>query len=315
MSDQYLVADIGATNARFALGDEAGLSKTTTFATSAFDSVAQMIDAARQELGVKRLSAGCFAIAGPVHDGVGKITNGNLRFAATEIASQLDCDMHIVNDFFALAHAVPVASELLQIGGNEDAVGVKALLGPGSGLGMSVLVPEQHGWKILSSEGGHADLAPGSPLEAELLVLLQQAHGHVCWETVLSGPGLVNLYQAVVTLWGAPAGDSETLTAEQISTRGVAIDDPVCHQTLEIFFGLLGSAAGNLALTVYATGGVYIGGGIVPGLSNFAEQSAMRRRFEERGPLTNLVSSIPLYVICDESPGLLGALRYLMQRR
>lgn len=314
MRDGYLVADIGATNARFAIGSEAGLGKTLTLASNGFATTAELIDAACRQLDGGQFEAGCLAIAGPVHGGIGKITNGNLHFAEAEIAKQLGCSLHVVNDFVALAHAVPVAENLRQIGGERTANGVKALLGPGSGLGMSVLVPQDQGWSIVSSEGGHADLAPGSPLEQELLVILQREHAHVCWETVLSGPGLVNLHRAVTVLWGESDG-VDPLTAEQITGRGVTVEDPVCHQTLEIFFGLLGAAAGNLAVTVCATGGVYIGGGIVPSLSGFAENSALRRRFEERGALTDMVAAIPLYVILDESPGLLGALRYLVQRR
>ena len=314
MSDGYLVADIGATHARFAIGSEAGLGKALTLVTNRFASSAELLDAACRQLDGGPFEAGCLAIAGPVDGGIGKLTNGNLHFAEAEIAEQLGCSLHVVNDFVALAHAVPVAENLRQIGGERTANGVKALLGPGSGLGMSVLVPQDRGWSIVSSEGGHADLAPGSPLEQELLTILQREHAHVCWETVLSGPGLVNLHRAVTVLWGASDG-ADPLTAEQITGRGVTVEDPVCHQTLEIFFGLLGAAAGNLAVTVCATGGVYIGGGIVPRLSRFAENSALRRRFEERGALTGMVSAIPLYVILDESPGLLGALRYLVQRR
>ncbi|MCZ6656930.1 MAG: glucokinase [Gammaproteobacteria bacterium] len=316
MSDRYLVGDIGATNARFALGSATGVGTTTTLATGEFGSATELIDAACHRLGIERFDEVCLAIAGRVSGGVAEITNGSLHFAEAEIAKHLDCDVRIVNDFFALAHAVPIATALAEIGGRPSADGVKALLGPGSGLGMSVLVPQDHGWLVVPSEGGHADLAPGSPLEREILGVLQQQHGHVCWETVLSGPGLVNLYQAVATVWGGSwDGSDEPLTAEQITGRGVTVEDPVCHQTLEIFFGLLGSAAGNLAVTVCATGGVYIGGGIVPGLSEFAKQSALRRRFEERGALTEMVRSIPLYVILDEAPGLLGALQYLMHGR
>ncbi|MFV2090661.1 MAG: glucokinase, partial [Pseudomonadales bacterium] len=112
------------------------------------------------------------------------------------------------------------------------------------------------------------------------------------------------LYRAVSTLWGA---EPKQMTTEEISLQGVAADDPVCHQTLEIFFGLLGAAAGNLALTVCARSGVYIGGGIVPKLRDFARTSPMRRRFDKRGELESFAAEIPLYLILDEDPGLIGA--------
>ncbi len=189
MSDRYLVADIGATNARFAWGSATGIGTTTMLATSEFGSATELIDAARHRLGIEQFDEACLAIAGRVSGGLAEITNGSLHFVQSEIAKQLDCDVRIVNDFFALAHAIPIVTALVEIGGQPSADGVKALLGPGSGLGMSVLVPQDHGWLVVPSEGGHADLAPGSPLEREILGVLQQQHGHVCWETVLSGPG------------------------------------------------------------------------------------------------------------------------------
>jgi glucokinase len=185
---------------------------------------------------------------------------------------------------------------------------VKVVLGPGSGLGMGILIPDQGGWQVLPSEGGHADLAPGNPLEQEILSLLQAKHGSVCWETVLSGPGLVNLYEVVCQLWGS---EPQAATPEWISAQGVAAIEPICHQTLELFFGLLGAAAGNLALTVCAYGGVYIGGGIVPALRDFAATSALRRRFEECCDLAGFTKDIPIYLILDEHPGLIGALACL----
>jgi glucokinase len=257
----------------------------------------------------------CFAVAGPVLEGAVEVTNGGLEFSVAELQTVLEAPVTLVNDFHALALAVPGLEDLAVIGGDPDRgrqQAVKAVLGPGSGLGMSVLVPVvAGGWQVLASEGGHADLAPGNPLEQELLAVLQTKHPGVCWETVLSGPGLVNLYEAVATLWGAKP---EPLGPEAISHRGVDADDPVCHQTLELFFALLGSAAGNLALTVCAQGGVYIGGGIVPGLLEFARSSPMRRRFDERVELQSLVADIPLFIILDEHPGLAGALACLRQQ-
>jgi glucokinase len=170
---------------------------------------------------------------------------------------------------------------------------------------MGALIPVGEGeWRVLASEGGHADLAPGNPLEQEVLSVLLARHGSVCWETVLSGPGLKNLYETVALMWGSePAG----LTPEEISAAGVNADDPICHQTLELFFAFLGAAAGNLALTLCARGGVYVAGGIVPTLREFARQSPLRRRFDERAGLEEYVVDIPLYLVLDEYPGLLGA--------
>jgi glucokinase len=309
-----LVADIGATHARFALhaanqDDSGGESASAVLATADYDSATAMVLDACLALEMEKPASCCFAVAGPVGAGVGQITNGGLSFSASALGSELGCPVHLVNDFFALAMAVPVLADLRQIGGRDAAsrvADVKAVIGPGSGLGMSLLIPgiTTTGWQVLPSEGGHADLAPGNHLEQEVLGILLQDHAAVCWETVVSGPGLVNLYRAVATLWGV---EPKQMTPEQISQQGVDADDPLCHQTLELFFGLLGAAAGNLALTVCARAGVYIGGGIVSKLQEFALSSPLRRRFDERGDLKDFATDIPLYLILDQNPGLIGA--------
>jgi len=147
-------------------------------------------------------------------------------------------------------------------------------------------------------------------LELEVLSLLHQRYDRVCWESVLSGPGLVNLYDAVSAIWG---GKPEPLSPEAISERGRDAVDPVCHQTLELFLGWLGAAAGNLALTLCARGGVFIGGGILPALVDMVADSPLRRRFEERAGLEDYVADIPIYLITDEFPGLTGALACLRE--
>ena len=304
-----LVADIGATHARFALARDGVLTgEKTVLPTKDQTRATDLVRDALERLGAMELSAVCFAVAGPVRDGAVEVTNGGLKFDERVLNEALDVPVTLVNDFFALALAVPELEQLEAIGGDPERGAsrqVKAVLGPGSGLGMSVLVPEAADrWRVLPSEGGHADLAPGNPLEQELLNVLHSRHNGVCWETVLSGPGLANLHQAVADMWGMPA---EPLAPEEISRLGATVEDPLCHQTLELFFALLGSAAGNLALTVCAHGGVYIGGGIVPGLLEFARTSPLRRRFEERVELEALVADIPIFLILDEDPGLIGA--------
>jgi len=316
MDDRFLVADVGATHSRFALADgQLLVSRVLRLPTLDHDEAETLIAAARDGLGFDLLSGCCIAMAGPVQNGRGTITNATLELDCDDLSARLGCPSAVVNDFFALARAVPELKHLQQIGGGESADGVRALLGPGSGLGMSVLIPAgqvNSPVVVLASEGGHADMAPGSPLEMEVLQILGNRLPHVSWESVLSGPGLVNLYAAVCTVWGAKP---ETVTAEWITAKGVNVDEPICHQVLELFFSFLGAAAGNLALTVCAEGGVYIGGGIVPAIVranvDFAAASPLRRRFEERGALADYAARIPLYVILDEDPGLLGALACL----
>ncbi|MBX3707642.1 MAG: glucokinase [Pseudomonadales bacterium] len=305
----HLVADIGATHTRMALaGPNGRLGPPVRLRTGEHADAVDLLRAGLALLAGATPAGCCLAIAGPVVDGVGRLTNGRLEFDQARLGRELGAPVRVVNDFHALARGLPALRDLHQLGGGAPAHGVKAVLGPGSGLGMGVLVPHGAGWLVLPSEGGHADLAPGTPLEAELVQLLQFEHGHVSWETVLCGPGLVNLYRAMCRLWGT---EPEPATPEWITQTGVDAAQPICHQTLEVFFGLLGSAAGNLAVTVCARGGVYLAGGILPQLAGFAAASPLRRRFEERGNMSALVRDIPLYLIRDPDPGLVGALACL----
>lgn len=302
----FLVADVGATNARFSWAHRQGLrGEPVQLATADFADSDALLDAVLARLERRTPKAAALAIAGPVSAGRGRMTNRPLSFDAGTLSRRLGCPVTVVNDFHAVARALPDLEQLVQIGGAVPKPGVKAVLGPGSGLGMGLLAPLNGGWHVLASEGGHGDLAPGSPLETEILSVLQASYGHVSWETALSGRGLVRLYRAVCGVWGV---EPEDLAAEQITARGVDAGEPVCHQTLEVFFSLLGGAAGNLALTVCAQGGVYVAGGIVPDLAEFAAASPIRRRFDERGPMADMVRAIPLYLILDPAPGLTGAL-------
>lgn len=303
-----LLADIGATNARFQTcvnGERQG--EPVVLATAAFADAISMLELALEALSLTAVDSAVLAIAGPAHAGNQiTVTNTGLQFTIAEVGDVLGGDVKLVNDFFALASGVPHFQSLHRLGGGEIEHGPKAVLGPGSGLGMAALIPlAPQRWHVVASEGGHADLAPGNPLEAELWSILGRSNAQVSWETVLSGTGLVRLYGAMSELWGSRP---EPLSALDISRQGVDMQDPVCHQTLETFCALLGAAAGNLALTVCATGGVYIAGGIVPHLLDFVDASPLRRRFEECGDLAGYTRSIPVFVVTDANPGLLGAM-------
>ncbi len=307
-----LVADIGATNARFQCLDKEGLvGDVLILPTVDFSDGADLLADAMRALGQKQFNTALLAIAGPIAAGGDQVevTNTGLQITQHAAAAVLGCTPHLVNDFFALAHGVPFFSEFEQMGGGEIRPLTKAVLGPGTGLGMATLVPIQSNessqvWQVLASEGGHADLAPGSHLEVELWGRLATSHNPVCWETVLSGRGLANLYEAMSAVWGVPAKD---LSPGEILVQGADMQDPVCHQTLETFCSLLGSAAGNLALTVAATGGVYLAGGILPRMLDFVRSSPLRRRFEERGDLSEYAQQIPLLVVTEPEPGIIGA--------
>jgi len=308
MSGLILVGDIGGTNARLAVADASGrLTHLRNYPSADYASAAVLVRQFLNDEAVVALVGCCIAVAGPVIAGRGRLTNGQAICDENELAAAIgDTRSLVINDFAAVGHALSGlgANSLRTIGPELTGSGTKAALGPGTGLGMGFVIPEGNRWRVLPSEGGHGSLAPSDPLEVEVLGLLLQQHGFVAWETVLCGPGLVSLYQAVCTIWGCHV---DALTASDITARALTIDDPVCHQTLEMFCNLLGTAAGNLALTVCATGGVFLAGGILPRVGDFLAASQFRRRFDDRGPLSAYVKAIPTHLVLEHDLGLLGA--------
>jgi glucokinase len=212
----------------------------------------------------------------------------------------------LINDFTALALALPrlEKQEIRQVGGGlpiaEATIG---LLGSGTGLGVSGLVWSGRHWIALRSEGGHVTFSAVIDQEWEIFRLLQRRFGHVSTERLLSGPGLVNLHQALTELEGRTIKD---ITPALITEQGLNGSCPICRQTLEIFCATLGTAAGNLAITLGALGGIYLGGGIIPRLGDFFDYSAFRTRFEAKGRFEPYLAAIPTYVITAVNPALRG---------
>jgi glucokinase len=303
-----LVGDVGGTNARLAVADASGrLTHLRTYPSANYANGAVLVGQFLQDEAIGAVAGCCIAIAGPVIAGRGRLTNGQAICDESELAAATGgARSLVINDFAAIGYALPglEADSLRTIGPELTGSGTKAALGPGTGLGMGFVIPEGDRWRVLPSEGGHGSLAPSDPLELEIVGQLLHQHRFVAWETVLCGPGLVNLYQAVCAVWGC---EVDVLTPADITSRALTIDDPVCHQTLEVFCNLLGTAAGNLALTVCATGGVYLAGGILPRIGDFLAASQFRRRFDDRGPLSAYVRAIPTYLVLDHDLGLRGA--------
>jgi glucokinase len=178
------------------------------------------------------------------------------------------------------------------------------MLGPGTGLGVGGLVRPQRNPVAVVTEGGHVDFAPTNELEIEILRYLWRDHAHVSVERLLSGMGLTNLHQAIATIRDRPAA---ALTPAQITTAALEGGDPLCLEVLNSFCAMLGSVAGNTALTLGAQGGVYITGGIIPRILAFFADSPFRERFEAKGRFRDYLAAIPTYVVTAEQPGLLGA--------
>ncbi|MGD9615496.1 MAG: glucokinase [Alphaproteobacteria bacterium] len=309
----WLVGDIGATNARFGLVAPGGaLLYTSTYASDDFATIDDAIRAfldSRGELPGPRL--GALAIAAAITGDRISMTNHPWSFSVTALRDRLGFERLVaINDFAAVAMAVPLLEkdDRLPIGGGAPvAHRTIAVLGPGSGLGTSGLVPmgprENFEWVALSGEGGHATMAPASERESAVLDLMRARFDHVSAERVISGPGLVNLYTTLAALDGVPA---MPYTPAQITDPEIGEQDALCREATAMFCAMLGTVAGNLALTLGAQGGVYIGGGIAPKLGSRLAASDFRERFEAKGRMRPYLAAIPTYIITHSLPAFLG---------
>jgi glucokinase len=315
-----LIADVGATNARFAVvSTEKGFQNARVLACEDYPSIdaaiAAYLDNELPQTDAQRLEAAALAVAGPVTGDRVALTNHPWSFSIDELRARLALDqLHVINDFAAVALAMPYldADERLQVGGGEPLAGAPiGILGPGSGLGVSGLVLTPTGWLPLPGEGGHATMAPANSRESAVLDRMRARFEHVSAERVLSGPGLVDLYKSLTEIDGTPA---VPFTAAQISDPGICEGDARCREAVDIFCAMLGTVAGNLALTLGARGGVYIAGGIVPKLGGTFAASAFRERFEAKGRLRPYVARIPTYVVTHPFPAFLGLAALLTVR-
>lgn len=303
-----LLADIGGTNARFALCEDLTISNQLQLRCADYPDIETAVRHYLHTIGETRPPvAAAFDIAAPLTGDMVSLTNNPWRFSISALRQSLGLQRFIVlNDFTALAMAIRhlPASELQQVGGTKNVSDAPiALLGAGTGLGVSGLIKAGEHWLPLQGEGGHVSLAPGNAREAAVLQQLWRSFDHVSAERVLSGMGLVNLYNAICALDGVTA---QAYTAANITERGLKGDDPQCVQVLQMFCGLLGSVAGDLVLTLGATQAVYIGGGIVPRFGEYFARSAFRERFEGKGRYVDYLKPVPVYVINTPQPAFVG---------
>ena len=313
-----LLGDVGGTNARFAWqkSDGAPLRDIATLPTADHASLADAITAYLKTIGQPTPAWCAIGIANPITGDHVQMTNCHWAFSISAMQQALGFErLVVVNDFTALALALPdlKPTELRQLGGGAAVPGAPlALIGPGTGLGVSGLIPGRlpgH-WLPLQGEGGHVTLAASGAREAAVLQVLRDEFGHASAERAISGQGLEALYAALCTLDAVK--DFNRLPAAAVSQHALAGDDAQCVEALDLFCAFLGNVAGNLALTLGAVGGVYIGGGIVPRLGDAFTHSRFRACFEDKGRFRGYLEAIPVYVIHTAvSPALLGAARAL----
>ncbi|MBT9486525.1 MAG: glucokinase [Rubrivivax sp.] len=305
----WLVADVGGTNARFGwVADPAqGVQQVRQLPVAGHRTPA---DAVRHYLALLPAGAqprcAAIAVATAVQGDVIELTNSHWRFSRQALQAELGLQtLLVLNDFEALALSLPrlQAHQLRGHGALPTGQGTLAVIGPGTGLGVGGVVPTPQGWVALPGEGGHATLAPADDFESALLQQVRTRFAHVSAERLLSGIGLPVLHDAVCAVAGVAAPG---LAAEHIVERGLAGDE-LCSRTLDSFCALLGSFAGNVALTLGARGGVYIGGGIVPRLGERFFTSTFRARFEAKGRFQAYLAGIPTALITDTLAALAGA--------
>jgi glucokinase len=310
---RYLIADVGGTHARFALCSSVQtIEQISIVATADYPTIEQAIRAYLQRCGNPPVKRAVMGIANPLLGDHMKMTNSRWEFSIEKTRQALGFEhLRLINDFTALALSLPhlSAAELDQVGaGTSVPNSPLGLLGPGTGLGVSALIPGRNGWTPLAGEGGHANFAPSSELELQLWQQARQAYGHVSIERLASGSGLQFIYQALCRLAAAPSQDYSPADISRQALAGACVQ---CRRALDTFCAILGTAASDLALTLGARGGIYIGGGIVPQLGSYFAQSPFRTRFEDKGRFSGYLAAIPVFVITSANPGLLGAAAYV----
>ncbi|MFO7697939.1 MAG: glucokinase [Anaerolineae bacterium] len=329
--DRYLLAgDIGGTKTDLAVysaekGPHVPLI-TTTVRSADYPNLESAAGEFLQSTGYK-VQAAAFGVAGPVVEG--KVSGTNLPWSLDEatLRPALGCEnVTLLNDLQAIANAVPFfeGDDLLTLSaGNPVEGGVLAVVAPGTGLGEAFLTFQGGHYRAYPSEGGHASFSPNSDLEVGLLMYLRRRYSHVSAERVCSGRWMINLYGFLRDEGHAGSPDwLEAALAEAEDPTPVLVAAgldaarpcPIAQQVLDLFVRILGGEAGNLALTVMATGGVYLGGGMPPRLLPAIVSGALMEAFHAKGRLSYIVEAVPVHVILQPQPGLLGAAAFGLER-
>ncbi|UCC24894.1 MAG: glucokinase [Gemmatimonadales bacterium] len=303
-----VVADFGGTNARFAtVGDgPRDLSHVEVFPCSDYASLEDALEAYLRMQGIRNLAEASLSVAGPVDKDIVDLPNNHWMFSKSQLEARLGAPLTVINDFTAQALCIDILEpeEVLWIGApRPNAPGIRTLIGPGTGLGVAVLMP---GGDIIPSEAGHVGFAATSEHEIQLLRALFARYRRVSIERLVSGPGLENLYWANRRIsQPEPEADQARHSPREISEMALA-GDPLAQASIEDFFDILASFAGDMALATWATGGIYLSGGVVQKLNRYLDAERFRARFEDKGRFTRFCEEVPVAWIRAQHPGLLG---------
>ena len=311
-----LIADIGGTNARFAIaGQTPGcFDRLEVLQCADYEAVDLALAAYLDIQSIDHLDGICIAAAGPIQNQTIQMTNNHWFINMSELEHKFGTESsRLLNDFEAISYALPQLSEdqLICIGepcelptGDNFNLGI---IGPGSGLGVGALIRREGTDYSLLTEGGHAGFSPENSFQVQILEDLFKKYNRVSNERLLSGPGLINIYQALCHLDAVPYKD---ISAGEIGRLAAEGQDEQCSQTLALFFEILGQVAGDVVLTQAAFDGVFIGGGISQRYPNQLLESKFRAGFENKGRHSHLLEATPTWLITETSPGLIGASSY-----
>lgn len=309
-----LVADIGGTNARFAIAevsatnDAVKISEFKAFPCSEFSSLEDVLGLYLSGLDADKPEYACLAVAGPVLAGTAHLTNLGWQINDKELAHTFGfSSLLIVNDFAAIARSTPALTkdDLVTLRDKKsEEFGPVSVMGPGTGFGLALVVHHKNGCTIVSAEGGHVSFVPHGDLETKVWTALQENLGRVTVETLLSGVGIMRIYRELCHIHGQTPLNYDART---ISNQALEHDDEICLETLNVFCSMLGSVAGDVSLSHGSTGGVYLAGGILPKIQEFFIKSTFVERFLEKPPMEEFVSKIPVHLIVAPDAALRGA--------
>lgn len=319
----YIVADIGGTNARFGLvnqsddlSNEQVVTEQQTYPSKDFACVEEAVTCYRESIAQEKVSGACLAVAGPVAGKNIKLTNLNWDICIDSVKQSLKLEqLHFINDFAAYAYSIQYLKSqhlrTINAGVGIDSSPI-AVVGPGTGFGVASLVKQNGTVGIIASEGGHMSLAANTALQAAIKEQLSRKFSLVSIERVFSGPGLRHLYHALAAVEGT---SSEQLHTAEITQFALDGSDDLCLRTLSLFCSWLGSVTGDLALTLGAQGGVYLGGGILPRITDFLIDSEFQRSFKAKDQMSHYLQDIPVQLVTKGNTALLGAAEWYKNMR
>ncbi|HUX90730.1 MAG TPA: glucokinase [Gallionellaceae bacterium] len=315
----FLSGDIGGTKTLLQLNTavERVPLLQKSYASADYAGLPDMLDAFVAEAGVSNIAAACFALAGPVSGRLVKLTNLPWAVDADELVNRY-CIRHValINDFEAVGHGIAAlqATDLLTLQeGSAQAEGTRLVLGAGTGLGVAWLSSQQGAYQVHPSEGGHMDFAPADEMQYLLLRYLQHRHGHVSYERIVSGPGLISIYEFMrETGFASPspqmlaALDEEDAAAviTRFSRHG---EEPIARMVVDMFMSVYGAFAGNMALASLPRGGIYVAGGIAAKIAMQMQRGEFMDAFLSKGRFGELLATLPVRIVLNTDAGLMGA--------